>query len=293
MKKNWERKQQQLLENIRKKTSERTVQLAESNYGRAYGWWVELNGKVIAELQHCHFEDMFWDSYKVVACQAGFEEKILDKDFWFQPDIKFRNKGLNEYCDPLIGLGQENLAVTSRLWVRGLYFSSEDGGRALLQQYGELLRRIPDEEKPVTNTQFSKIYLRKALKQSNKIYYIIEINPSGYFRVNTIFKNKDYTSESIVLKPKELKKLQGLMDEIKLFEQKPSSLNRYKITELLYSKLLRRDIMHLTVVNEGQERSLTFRTIEGAILPEQSIVVNFIKKIEQLVKDKFPAITLQ
>ena len=289
MKRDWKRKQEKLLKNIRKKTSERTARLAASNYG----WWVELNGQIIAELLYCHFEDMFWDSYKVVACQDDFEEKILDKNFWFDTNLKFRNKGLNEYCDPFIGLGQEELAITSRLWVRGLYFSSEDGGKALLQQYGEFLRRIPDEEKLITNSQFSTIYLDKKLQRSDKAYYRIEIESSGNIGLRTVFKNKDYKSVSDVLSTSQLTTLQALIDNVKLFEQKPSKLNRYKTTELLYSKLLKRDVTQLTLLNEGQECSLTFFIIEGANLPQQSVVVDFINTIETTVKAIFPQITLK
>ena len=34
-------------------------ELKSSNYGRNYGWWVELDGEVIGELINVQHEDMF------------------------------------------------------------------------------------------------------------------------------------------------------------------------------------------------------------------------------------------
>lgn len=45
---------------------ERPRKLATSNYGREYGWFIELNGKVVGELVYLDCAEMFWDWYRVV-----------------------------------------------------------------------------------------------------------------------------------------------------------------------------------------------------------------------------------
>ena len=44
---------------------ERRLQVLESNYGRDWGWSVELQGRRIALLIDSRSEDMFWESYRI------------------------------------------------------------------------------------------------------------------------------------------------------------------------------------------------------------------------------------
>lgn len=43
----------------------RGLWLKETEWGRAAGWWIELEGRRVGRLTAPHVEDMFWMSYEL------------------------------------------------------------------------------------------------------------------------------------------------------------------------------------------------------------------------------------
>ena len=74
-------------------------ELKKSDYGRNYGWWVELDGKVLGELINVKWEEMFWDSYELWPIDKGDEAKLFDTELWDNNRFKFRNKKFNRYAE--------------------------------------------------------------------------------------------------------------------------------------------------------------------------------------------------
>jgi hypothetical protein len=68
--------------------------LRRSNYGRDYGWFIELDGERVGELVDVKWEDQFWFSYRVVPANAACEEILLQKDLWDRDRFRFTNKYL-------------------------------------------------------------------------------------------------------------------------------------------------------------------------------------------------------
>jgi hypothetical protein len=62
----------------------RRLRILETDYGREAGWFVELEGRAVAQLTEPRFEDMFWDSYRLepLTGDAELRRQILTKPFW-------------------------------------------------------------------------------------------------------------------------------------------------------------------------------------------------------------------
>jgi hypothetical protein len=122
----WHKKKAKLLAKI-KKQSTRAAFLAESNYGRNFGWYIELNGEIIGELIKCRFEDMFWDSYEIIPKDSIHEKILFDSDKILEHPFKFKNKRLDEYAENAFLAGDQNLLLTKkRLVVRALYLTNNN-----------------------------------------------------------------------------------------------------------------------------------------------------------------------
>ena len=99
-----------------KQKIKRLEQLAESNYGREFGWLIELDGVVLGELVDPKFEDMFWTSYQVILKKEKNRMIVFDPTQLFV----FRNKVLLETVDSAFtaigtSIGDERISI------RGLY----------------------------------------------------------------------------------------------------------------------------------------------------------------------------
>jgi len=100
-------------------TFRRSIQLLQSGFGRAYGWWVELDGVAIGELGDARMEEMFWDSYAASALSAETQSRFFDESLWMNLRFRFRNKVMGEYAaNPLCWGGG---IVNGRVQMRGLY----------------------------------------------------------------------------------------------------------------------------------------------------------------------------
>ena len=103
----------------------RRRRLLETNYGRKCGWWIEVEGRRIARLEDPRFEDMFWDSYRLLPLTDHPEDRRLlhCKDFWDACKAVYRNCEFDEVVPGAFASGSAEIRLreTGRLAVRGLY----------------------------------------------------------------------------------------------------------------------------------------------------------------------------
>lgn len=106
----------------------RRLRILESNYGRNFGWYLEKEGKRIAVLTDCQWEEMFWDSYRLEPLTNKPEEPgmFYSDEFWdgyFSGGLCFRNREFDEVASdafPAIKAGT-SLKKTGRILMRALY----------------------------------------------------------------------------------------------------------------------------------------------------------------------------
>jgi hypothetical protein len=107
----------------------RRLQIIESNYGRDQGWFVEVQGRTLAVLTDCRFEDMFWDSYRVEPTAADPEQAALvqSEEFWNRLDVYqpvIRDRAFGEVAPNAFAAWREpglGVSLTGRVSMRGLY----------------------------------------------------------------------------------------------------------------------------------------------------------------------------
>ena len=100
------------------------MNLKKSNYGRDYGWFIELDNEVIGELIDCQFIEMFWDSYLVKATSIGSQKILLNPKYWEECKFKFRNKETNDYVESFGGVDSTTdfcSGKSKRISMRSLY----------------------------------------------------------------------------------------------------------------------------------------------------------------------------
>jgi hypothetical protein len=100
----------------------RRLRILESNYGRDFGWYVEAEGRRVAALTDCRWEDMFWDSYRLEPLTT--DPALFSDDFWDRCDILvFCNRefgGVAPNAFPSLRAGSA-ARETGRVHMRGLY----------------------------------------------------------------------------------------------------------------------------------------------------------------------------
>lgn len=97
--------------------------LRKSNYGRAYGWFIELDGQRVGELVDSHWEDMFWCSYQVIAVDGACKEILSQDDLWNDGRFRFKNKQLLVYARHPFSASEPQ---DDRVNMRGLYLVPAD-----------------------------------------------------------------------------------------------------------------------------------------------------------------------
>jgi hypothetical protein len=106
----------------------RYVRIAESDFARTYGWYVELNGRRYAALTDPQpwGDHQFWVSYRleVLADNQDARDWLYSDDFWLDtPGLEFRSREFGEiakYAFPSMVAGLE-VRQTGRVPMRGLY----------------------------------------------------------------------------------------------------------------------------------------------------------------------------
>lgn len=98
--------------------------LLRANYGRDAGWYVEREGRRVAELDCTRREEMFWDSYRIVPiCEDINEQRqmLVDKLYWLNADVEFRSRAADEVAECAF-IASDVFTEDGRLLVRALYF---------------------------------------------------------------------------------------------------------------------------------------------------------------------------
>ena len=104
---------------------ERRLQIFESNYGRDAGWYVEHEGRRIAELTDPRPADMFWFSYKIdpLVEDPGQRADLLDSRLhWDQCDFVFRNRAFDQTASGFVAAAQPPFE-NGRALMHGLYLN--------------------------------------------------------------------------------------------------------------------------------------------------------------------------
>lgn len=108
-----------------RKRFKRAQDLLDSSYGRKYGWFIELDGRIIGELKNPKYADMFWVSYDIVALNNEEESFVNAHSTWDNPKLRIKNKVMNEYAiyaSPSISPNSEN-SMQGKVVIRGLYLT--------------------------------------------------------------------------------------------------------------------------------------------------------------------------
>ncbi len=67
--------------------------LRKSNFGRLDGWYIEYQGETIGELVDYRWNDMFWDSYRLIPKEDDHCKELLRRDdLWLSWAFQYVNK---------------------------------------------------------------------------------------------------------------------------------------------------------------------------------------------------------
>src|SRR5437764_919614 len=86
----------------------RNLDIYRSDFGRKYGWFVEWQGRRVAELVDPVWDSgaQFWHDYRVVpmAADRGERAALDTQEFWHRPGIVYVNRKYGtRVCDALAG----------------------------------------------------------------------------------------------------------------------------------------------------------------------------------------------
>jgi hypothetical protein len=74
----------------------RNLEVYRSDFGRNFGWWVELDGKRLTALVDAVWlsDDQFWHLYRIVPLTSDPQDvaAISSEAFWFRPGVMFINQ---------------------------------------------------------------------------------------------------------------------------------------------------------------------------------------------------------
>ena len=107
-------------------SSKERLRKIESDYGRNFGWFVEVDGRKIARLSDPQQTEMFWVSYRLEPItDDGHDLSLLySSEFWNSCRAEYRNCEFNEIAPYAFagGIHRENrLLEEKRIEMRGLY----------------------------------------------------------------------------------------------------------------------------------------------------------------------------
>ena len=106
--------------------------LVRSNFGRASGWIVELDGSPLGQLTDCVNADMFWDSYSIAPIQRTDTSRLYDDELWNGCKFRFKNQESGEYVNEAFCGGAPPFVRDGRILMRRLYLSPKTSFESLL-----------------------------------------------------------------------------------------------------------------------------------------------------------------
>ncbi len=116
--------------------------LVRSNFGRASGWIVELDGSPLGQLTDCVNADMFWDSYSIVPIQRTDTSRLYDDELWNGCKFRFKNQVSSEYVSDAFCGGAPPFVRGGRILMRRLYLSPKTSSESLLIAVLSKLARV-------------------------------------------------------------------------------------------------------------------------------------------------------
>ncbi len=101
---------------------ERAHKLAQSDYGREFGWLIEHDGAVVGELTDPVFVDQYWFAYRLTPTSERGKTLLLQPALWDKCVFRFKNRILHEYAENAFsgGTTEESLR-NGRITMRALY----------------------------------------------------------------------------------------------------------------------------------------------------------------------------
>lgn len=284
----WSNRNEAFLQKI-KAESPRVGKLAESDYGRDYGWYIEFEGEVIGELVNPKFEDMFWDSYKIIPSDEKYNDLLFSESEWLKCEFKFRNKELNEYASGAFPAGsQNNLLKKNRVLMRALYLhGNNEIENDLIRTYSDVYNK-KKEEAPFTSKKIGTIKLRHSLKSKKIEHYVIDINSEGEVQYRHVFEDGKLYGQGYEIKDEVLKKIQNLVDKFNIFEISSKAINSGSLYKNLVDKFLKKGNRSITITNDLEEKYLYFEIVHWKMSKEQKELLLFFEEIETLIRLGLP-----
>ena len=99
----------------------RAIYLVKSDFGRADGWQIELDGRAVGRLTDPFWEDQFWHSYAVTANTEDEAPLIRDDQLWSESKFAFRSLGTGETVTYAFCGGGPPFVREGRILMRRLY----------------------------------------------------------------------------------------------------------------------------------------------------------------------------
>lgn len=103
----------------------RRLRIWETNYGRDSGWVIECQGRAIATLTDCRWEEVYWDSYRleIITDDPDVQARLQTQEFWAitqAEGLVYRNL---EFADvaPFAFPSLSPFSEPGRLMMYGLY----------------------------------------------------------------------------------------------------------------------------------------------------------------------------
>lgn len=123
---------------------EQRLRIFEADFGREFGWYVEIDGRRTAELTDPRFEDMFWFNYAVTSLAEDEPTRaaIFTAAFWQRTDLVYRNRVTGEMVPNAFQGGAAQSRERPRVSMRALYSSlTPTGVEEMLLWFRRLKRR--------------------------------------------------------------------------------------------------------------------------------------------------------
>jgi hypothetical protein len=110
---------------MRRAERERRLQIFETNYGCDVGWFVEHQGRRVAQLTDPRYADQFWLRYRIEPLTGDLaerEELLNSPDPWISCDFVYRSRRFGEVAELAFSAGQP-VGEPGRVLMRALYLA--------------------------------------------------------------------------------------------------------------------------------------------------------------------------
>ena len=99
-------------------TRETRLRIAETNWGRDCGWFVEAGGQRLAVLTDCAWDSIaqFWFVYRVTPLtdDSGVRQMLSTEEFWQRRDVTCRNREFDAVISQVVAVPQSDSHVRVR-----------------------------------------------------------------------------------------------------------------------------------------------------------------------------------